>query len=75
MTFAQFKSTCCALVFTAGSLLAQSGDASKTAVQTKTFDQDGQKVTERTTISPLNWMSKASKCMTPSSAMWNKVLA
>lgn len=48
MTFAQFKHTCCALLFTAGSLLAQSGDASKTAVQTKTFDQDGQKVTERT---------------------------
>ena len=48
MTFAQFKTTCCALVFTAGSLLAQSGDAPKTSVQTKTFDQDGQKVTERT---------------------------
>lgn len=48
MTFAQLKHTCCALVFSAGSLLAQSGDASKTAVQTKTFDQNGQKVTERT---------------------------
>ncbi len=48
MTSAQFKHTCCALLFTSGSLLAQSGDAPKTSVQTKTFDQDGQKVTERT---------------------------
>lgn len=48
MTFAQFKHTCCALAFSAGSLLAQAGDSPKTAVQTKTFDQGGQKVTERT---------------------------
>ena len=45
MTFAQCKYACCALALSAGGLPAQSGDGSKTAVQTKTYDQGGQKVT------------------------------
>jgi hypothetical protein len=48
MTFAQFKHSLCALAVGAGSLLAQPAEAPQTTVQTKTYDQDGRKVTERT---------------------------
>ena len=48
MTFAQFKHSLCALAVGAGSLLAQPAEAPSTTVQTKTYDQDGRKVTERT---------------------------
>ena len=48
MTFAQIKHSLCALAIGAGSLLAQPAETPQTTVQTKTYDQDGRKVTERT---------------------------
>ena len=48
MKFANYNIMLAVLGFSAGSLFAQTSEAPRTTVQTKTYDQDGQKVTERT---------------------------
>jgi len=48
MTFTKFRFSFATIVFGAGSMFAQSSDAPSTSLQTKTYEQHGQKVTERT---------------------------
>lgn len=48
MTFSHLRASLVAIAFGAGSLFAQSSDAPNTTLKKKTYEQNGQKVTERT---------------------------